>query len=417
MLPFRLALAVWSVSVLPQAEADGKPTYMEMWGKARELHADIHELFETVAADVAPVDATAAAAVRQVPGRWLRLLGLRRGAVGLALDYLWNYYARVPSESLRAMSKDWIWLQGAFVQGTYGQGEAFEVNLTSRRKWYDENGSAFKDTVKELLNRTRHVFHKPGALANMIEDLQLMLEHDSIVEPIFMRSGRMGETIAWFGGKRGQVPVAEQEPDVPYESELSLDTWEQATDGKIVFAKFRAPWCGHCKRLRPHWESLMTKYKGHSDVLVTAVDCTQAGMSLCKKYGVDSYPTLLFGEDGELQVYNGGRELADLERFAKVQLKPRCSARRLELCTTKQKQRIEAYQAMTAEELTAEIDRREARLAEINANFDALRADLQEKYTAALGNFTASKEAMEQSGGLATMQAVLEHRDTAKSEL
>eukprot|EP00965_Chrysotila_dentata_P140780 4653927-Pleurochrysis_carterae.AAC.1 len=42
--------------------------------------------------------------------------------------------------------------------------------------------------------------------------------------------------------------------------ELTPDTFEEQVfkSGKSAFIKFFAPWCGHCKKMKPDWDTLAT---------------------------------------------------------------------------------------------------------------------------------------------------------------
>lgn len=81
------------------------------------------------------------------------------------------------------------------------------------------------------------------------------------------------------------------------------------------FVEFYAPWCGHCKNLKPHWVGLAKSVKGK--VKVGAVDCTQHQQT-CSEFGVQGFPTVkFFGENKERpEDYNGPREESDLVNFA-----------------------------------------------------------------------------------------------------
>jgi len=73
---------------------------------------------------------------------------------------------------------------------------------------------------------------------------------------------------------------------------------------KEIMVEFYAPWCGHCKRLKPHYEEAATKLRKDS-IKIAKVDCT-TNRDTCEKHEVTGYPTIkIFAQDGETIDYSG----------------------------------------------------------------------------------------------------------------
>jgi protein disulfide isomerase len=83
---------------------------------------------------------------------------------------------------------------------------------------------------------------------------------------------------------------------------------------KDVLVKFYAPWCGHCKKLAPVWDSLAEAYAGVEDLVIAKFDSTT---NEADGVEVQSYPTLKFypKDNKEGVAYDGGRELEDIKKW------------------------------------------------------------------------------------------------------
>jgi len=84
---------------------------------------------------------------------------------------------------------------------------------------------------------------------------------------------------------------------------------------KQVFVEFFAPWCGHCKSLKPVWEKLAGVFKNDEHVVIAAVDA-DAHKDIAGRFEVSGFPTLKwFGDNKSGDKYEGGRGLEELVAF------------------------------------------------------------------------------------------------------
>ena len=110
--------------------------------------------------------------------------------------------------------------------------------------------------------------------------------------------------------------------------ELTDATFSMAknTNKELYMMMFYAPWCGHCKNLKPKYEQAA---RNNSNPLIkfARINCDEH-KSTCGNYGVQGYPTLkVFLPGGKVEDYNGGRDESSLlsiaENFAKKLVPPK----------------------------------------------------------------------------------------------
>ncbi|XP_063307819.1 thioredoxin domain-containing protein 5 [Pelobates fuscus] len=150
---------------------------------------------------------------------------------------------------------------------------------------------------------------------------------------------RNGEKADQYKGKRdldslkeyaeSQLNAAEEKEtdEVPPQAEKPAETeskvlvlnennFDSTVATGVSFIKFYAPWCGHCKHLAPTWDELSKKdFPGLSDVKIAKVDCT-VERSLCNRFSVRGYPSLILFRAGEkVDEHEGARDLETLQNF------------------------------------------------------------------------------------------------------
>ena len=197
--------------------------------------------------------------------------------------------------------------------------------------------------------------------------------------------------------------------------ELSKESWDDAVSGKTVFVKFFAPWCGHCKKMKPDWDKLMKEFEGSSNILVADVDCIGSGKSKCEEVGVRGYPTIKYGDPDDLQDYKGGRTFSDLSTFAKG-LGPQCGPANPDLCDAEKKKMLDEFMALDSSKRDTMIKEKEAEIEKLESDFKTFVDGLQKQYSEASEKKDKDSEAIKNSG-LGLLKAVHNYAKKQKGEL
>ena len=105
------------------------------------------------------------------------------------------------------------------------------------------------------------------------------------------------------------------------------DTFDDMVLGSqdMVLISFTAPWCGHCKNLKPHWADAAAKLAG-TGIRVMDLDAT-ANEKVARRFQVQGFPTIKIfppgpKQDSDAIDYNGPRDgtIAEyaLEKFTEM---------------------------------------------------------------------------------------------------
>ncbi|XP_055549541.1 protein disulfide-isomerase A5 [Wyeomyia smithii] len=155
---------------------------------------------------------------------------------------------------------------------------------------------------------------------------------------LYYENGRMKHTFDGENNKAGIVafmknpasppPAKPKEPDWASEASseivhLSNANFEPALkDEKSALVMFYAPWCGHCKKMKPEYEkaaSLMKEQKIAG--VLAALDATKE-QAIGQQFGVKGYPTVKYFSNGEFKFDVNLREANKIVEFMKNPSEP-----------------------------------------------------------------------------------------------
>ena len=90
--------------------------------------------------------------------------------------------------------------------------------------------------------------------------------------------------------------MASDKVKISSDSEFEADVLDSSKD-QLVVVDFWATWCGPCRSMAPHLETLANEYEGKVRVVKVDVDRNQ---KTAIKFGIQNLPTLLVFKNGEV---------------------------------------------------------------------------------------------------------------------
>ncbi|KAL7421534.1 hypothetical protein Q5752_003303 [Cryptotrichosporon argae] len=140
------------------------------------------------------------------------------------------------------------------------------------------------------------------------------------IKPVDYSSGRDLDSLVAFVTKESGIKSRIKPPPPPAAVQLDAANFDEIAlnEDKNVLVAFTAPWCGHCKSLKPTYEKIARAYAGESDCIVAQMDADDAdNKPVAARYGVKSFPTIKFFPKGSSEpiVYNTGRSEEQFATF------------------------------------------------------------------------------------------------------
>uniref|UniRef100_A0A0N5AGI5 Protein disulfide-isomerase A6 homolog n=1 Tax=Syphacia muris TaxID=451379 RepID=A0A0N5AGI5_9BILA len=126
---------------------------------------------------------------------------------------------------------------------------------------------------------------------------------------------RLGGKTSGSGSSRGSGKKGSADDVIELTDSNFADLVLNSKDMWLV--EFFAPWCGHCKNLKPHWEKAAAELKGK--VKLGALDAT-THQAMASKFNIKGFPTIKYFAPGssasDAVDYDGGRTSDDIISWA-----------------------------------------------------------------------------------------------------
>ena len=174
-----------------------------------------------------------------------------------------------------------------------------------------------------------------------------------------------------------------------------MNVKEMMTSPRHKFVKFFAPWCGHCKKMKPDWDNLSNAFDKMDDVVIADVDCTTE-KSICEKYGVSGYPTLKYFEpDSDTgEAFEGNdRSFESLKKWVDdLNQAYKCDVNHMEMCDEKDRKILEEFIPLSNEKKTEAYKTLSDTLTKMNSEHEELLKSLQDTFSKSAENLHKFKE-------------------------
>lgn len=118
------------------------------------------------------------------------------------------------------------------------------------------------------------------------------------------------------------LPAAEERVPIHVPIDMPMPSPTAGTATPIMSNKeivlFSAPWCGHCKTLKPVWDEFAANFDGFNGIRIYAIDA-DANKELTKLHGVSGFPSIRYCPNGVSDPnsvpYEGDRSGESLVQF------------------------------------------------------------------------------------------------------